>query len=278
MRNPGILALAESALADSWRRIKGDRCFRAKPVGYVNRPEDNLLPTVSLANIADDYRSAAGHELENKFCAAYSSSALVANCFGPFRKDGPIPVVAGANGLTSLRFEKRLPHGLPSESPNLDVVIAGADALVAIESKCTEHLRRKHGEFKCAYDSLVEKMEAGWREVFKAIRKQSDRFGGLDAAQLVKHYLGIRHSAKEHRKVLLYLFWEPLNAHTLLAFKDHRRRIVEFSEMVRGSEVEFQYQSYPELWRSWSSGASASPVVSEHLRQLEKRYSVELVV
>lgn len=194
----------------------------------------------------------------------------------PFRKNGPIPSVAGANGLTLLRFEKRLPHGLRSEPPNLDVVIRGSDVLVAIESKCTEYLRGKRGEFKPAYDPLVEKMEAGWRAVFQIIREQPDHFGGLDAAQLVKHYLGIRHSATEHRKVLLYLFWEPLNAHSLPAFKDHRRRIAEFSEMVQGSEVKFQNQSYPELWRSWSSGASS--VVSEHLRQLEKRYLVELLI
>jgi hypothetical protein len=183
--NSEILALAESALADSWRRMKRDECFRAKPVGYVNRPEDNLLSTVSLADIEEDYGGAAGHELEHKFCAPYSSAALVANCFGPFRKNGPIPSVAGANGLTLLRFEKRLPHGLRSEPPNLDVVIRGSDVLVAIESKCTEYLRGKRGEFKPAYDPLVEKMEAGWRAVFQIIREQPDHFGGLDAAQLV---------------------------------------------------------------------------------------------
>jgi len=274
--NSEILALAESALADSWRRMNGNKCFRAKPVGYVNRPEDNLLSTVSFADIEEDYAGAAGHELENKFCAAYSSAALVANCFGPFRKDGPIPSVAGANGLTSLCFEKRLPHGLRSEPPNLDVVIRGSDVLVAVESKCTEYLRGKRGEFKPAYDPLVEKMDAGWHEVFKLIRKEPDHFGGLDAAQLVKHYLGIRHSATEHRKVLLYLFWEPLNADSFSVFAEHRRRIAEFSEIVEGSEVEFQRQSYPELRRSWSSGAS--PVVSEHLSQLNKRYLVDLLV
>jgi hypothetical protein len=274
--NSEILALAESALADSWRRMKGDKCFRAKPIGYVNRPDDNLLSTVSFADIEKDYGGAAGHELEHKFCAAYSSAALVANCFGPFRKDGPIPSVAGANGLTSLRFEQRLRHGLRSEPPNLDVVIRGSDVLVAIESKCTEYLQGKRGKFKPAYDPLAEKMEAGWHEVFKLIRKEPDHFGGLDAAQLVKHYLGIRCSATEHRKVLLYLFWEPLNADSFSVFAEHRGWIAEFSEIVRGSEVEFQHQSYLELWKSWSSGAS--PVVSEHLCQLKKRYLVDLLV
>ena len=125
MNNSEILALAESALADSWRRMKGDKCFRAKPVGYVNHPEDNLLSTVSLADVEEDYGGAAGHELEHKFCAAYSSAALVANCFGPLRKEGRIPSIAGANGLTLLRFEERLPHGLRSQ-PNLDDVIRGS--------------------------------------------------------------------------------------------------------------------------------------------------------
>ncbi len=256
--------------------MKGDKCFRAKPVGYVNRPEDNLLSTVSLADIEEDYGGAAGHELEHKFCATYSSAALVANCFGPFRRDGPIPTVAGANGLASLRFEERLPHGLRSEPPNLDVVMRGSDVLVAVESKCTEYLSGKCGEFKPAYNRLAEKMEAGWHEVFKLIRKEPDHFGGFYAAQLLKHYLGIRHSATEHRKVLLYLFWEPLNAESFSVFAEHRRRVAEFSEIVQGSEVEFQSQSYPELWRSWTSGPS--PVDSEHLRQLKKRYLVNLPV
>jgi len=276
LNNSEILALAESVLADSWRRMKGDKCFRAKPVGYVNRPEDNLLSTVSLADIEQDYAGAVGHELEYKFCAAYSSAALVANCFAPFRKHGPIPSVAGANGLVSLRFEDRLPHGLRSQPPNLDVVLRGSDVLVAVESKCTEYLRGNRGEFKPAYNPLEEKMEAGWRKVFRIIREQADHFGGLDAAQLVKHYLGIRHSAAEHRKVLLYLFWEPLNADSFSVFAEHRRWIAEFSEVVQGSEVEFQSQSYPELWRLWSSGPS--PVGSEHLRQLKERYLVNLPV
>ena len=51
MDNSEILALAESALADSWRRMKGDKCFRAKPVGYVNHPEDNLLPPFLLRTL-----------------------------------------------------------------------------------------------------------------------------------------------------------------------------------------------------------------------------------
>jgi hypothetical protein len=270
------LALAKSALTQSWRLVKGDKCFRARPLGYLNRPEDNLLSTVSFVDIEQDYGSAAGHELEQKFCAAYSSAALVANCFGPFRNDGLIPNIAGVNGLTSLRFEERLRHGLRSEPPNLDVVIRGPDVVVAVESKCTEYLGGKCGAFKPAYDPLAEKMEAGWNEVFKLIRSEPAHFCELDAAQLVKHYLGVRRSATERRKVLLYLFWEPLNAASFSVFADHRRQIAEFSKMVQGSEVEFQQQSYSELWRSWSSGASRA--LDEHLRQLGNRYLVELLV
>jgi hypothetical protein len=187
----------------------------------------------------------------------------------------PILSIAGASGLTSLHFEQQLPHGLRGKPPNLDVVIRGSDVLVAVESKCTEYLCRKRGEFKPAYDPLVEKMEGGWQKVFKLIRETPDHFGGLDAAQLLKHYLGIRRST-EYRKVLLYLFWEPLNADLFTAFVEHRKWIAEFSEIVQGSEVEFQRQSYPELWESWSS--AASPFVSEHLRQLNKRYLVNLSV
>jgi hypothetical protein len=105
--------------------------------------------------------------------------------FRPLSEKRPHTKRSGRERVNVVAFEKRLPHGLRSEPPNLDVVIRGSDVLVAIESKCTEYLRGKRGEFKPAYDPLVEKMEAGWRAVFQIIREQPDHFGGLDAAQLV---------------------------------------------------------------------------------------------
>lgn len=194
----------------------------------------------------------------------------------PFRVEKvgrAIPSLVGSNALT-LRFEQPLRHGL-RRPPVLDVVVRGSDVLIAVESKCTEHFNKHHGEFKPAYDPLIEKMEGGWREVLEIIRCEPEHFGGLDAAQLVKHYLGIRHSSDEYRKkILLYLFWEPLNADSIGLFDNHRQQIEAFSRKVQGSEVEFFSQSYPGLWESWSS--EASPEMREHLNQLQERYLLKL--
>jgi hypothetical protein len=238
--------------------------------------KDNLLPTVRSEEIEGDFRAGGGHELDEKFCAAYSSSALAANCFGPFRvqKEGrETPPIAGS-GAMRLSFEHPLPHGLP-RPPFLDVVARGIDTLVAIESKSLEFLSSHRGKFSPAYQRIEKNLEDGWRRVYELVHADAKCFGGLDAAQLVKHYLGIRYSASEYRnKVLLYLYWEPLNAQSIKAFVKHRENIEKFSKRVKGSEVKFLSQSYPELFESWSN--VPSPEVRDHVNRLKERYLIPL--
>jgi hypothetical protein len=187
---------------------QGRRFFRTDNKDYVTLPEYNLIPTVSFADIEGDYATAAGRELAGKFCAAYSSAALVANSFGLFRNERHhlMPETAGFNALSLAGFEQTLPiAGLRGHAPTLDAVLTGGKSIVAIESKLTEPLTIKRGEFSASYDKLVPTMEDGWRKAFQIIREQPDHFGGFDAAQIVKHYLGIR-CAKAERRLLLYLF------------------------------------------------------------------------
>lgn len=99
----------------------------------------------------------------------------------------------------------------------------------------------------------------------------------LDVAQLVKHYLGLirlADRADEGRKrkevTLLYLFWEPTNAHDIGDCLSHRRNIEEMASKVSGSRIKFRSLSYPELWREWES----LPGISSHLANLKARYSL----
>src|SRR5450759_1463439 len=53
--------------------------------GYVSEASRNLIDGVHLNDFEADLRQGDGNELEGKFRAAHSSSALAVNTFAPFR-------------------------------------------------------------------------------------------------------------------------------------------------------------------------------------------------
>ena len=66
--------------------------------------------------------------------------------------------------------------------------------------------------------------------MYQQLKRAPDLFNYLDAAQLVRHYLGLKtqaapggvHAGK--RAVLVYLFWEPANAPDLQACANMQTR------------------------------------------------------
>lgn len=244
--------------------------------GYTRVPLDNLLPGVDPCVLAD-FSSGDGGELKGdlpKFCAAHSSAALAANSFGIFRFRPERLQLAGLGGFTEARFEWRLPTGLRGTPPNLDFFAAGPSGVVAVESKFTETLGSKTAKFAKPYDKVVARLaEPGWQALFGDLRGNPKRFTRLDAAQLVKHYLGMRYSLRERpgNHVLLYVYWEPLNAGDLFDFVVHRDELSAFSEAVDGSAVQFLGVSYPTLWDEWST-ADFWQEKERHIDALRARY------
>ena len=54
---------------------------------------------------------------------------------------------------THLHFDKKCAHGLVGRrSPILDVLVSGPNGVVAVESKCLEHLRPHMAKFAPAYE------------------------------------------------------------------------------------------------------------------------------
>lgn len=101
---------------------------QAKPdqKGYVHQARANLVEGVRFADFEADLRQGDGNELEGKFRAAHSSSALAVNAFAPFRSDAAALRLPGGSDFTSLSFERKCPHGLVGRrAPNLDVVVEG---------------------------------------------------------------------------------------------------------------------------------------------------------
>jgi hypothetical protein len=87
--------------------------------GYVSLITENLVPGVRLDQFESDLKVGGGHELEKKFRALHSSSALAINTFAPFTDSLPSLSVAGKNGFITLVLEKQLPSGLRGTPPGI---------------------------------------------------------------------------------------------------------------------------------------------------------------
>lgn len=249
---------------------------------YAADYQDNLLPGVDLGLVKEAFDAGDGGELKwrrsapPKMAAAYSSSALAVNAFGPWATHLDALSILQLGPFVGMAFEQKCPHGLQGRNPpNLDVLLLAEDRVVAIEAKCTEYLSPKTAKFADRYERLVpHRFEPGWLSVYEMLKEDPKHFKHLDAAQLVKHYLGLTWTYPAHPIELIYLYWEPFNAADYLAFQAHRDEIEAFAEMLAGSRVAFQGCSYRVLWREWEERMAELPWLSEHLTNLRNRYSV----
>lgn len=248
---------------------------------YCRAPELNLLDGVKLEDFEEDFRAGAGNELEPdgdkppKFCALISSSALAANCFGPFRRDPSSLTISGDSGFDELRFEAQCPTGLKGTPPTLDVLLSAGDRVLAIESKFTEYLTRKPAKFADAYNGLLDTLfEPQWAAVYEELKTDPMAYAPLDAAQLVKHYLGIRNTFPDKETTLLYLYWEPMDNPTGGVFEAHRNSVDRLTERTAGSIIGFESISYPQLWKAWAE--CESQALRSQADHLLNRYGLSL--
>lgn len=245
--------------------------------GYVCVARQNLIDGIELSDIEADFRQGNGNELEKKFRAAHSSSALAANTFAPFKSKFDDLQLFGAGGFKSLHFERKCPNGVEKLAPaNLDVLVKSPERVVAIESKCTEHLKRHKAKFSQKYDERITdgRRETSWFRVMKYLIDKPTAYCWLDAGQLVKHALALLHTYPKRRVTMLYLFWEPANPLSFPTFEQHRTEIGRFAESVDGDGPAFKSMSYQELWKSWDLQVGPD-WLSTHLRRLRVRYDVE---
>lgn len=104
------LEACRSTLIDGFHRLAPEVLLDEK--GYVSEASQNLIEGVHLEDFEEDLRQGDGNELEGKFRAAHSSSALVVNTFA-FLKTKPAELpIPGCCGFANLRFERKCPHGL----------------------------------------------------------------------------------------------------------------------------------------------------------------------
>jgi len=243
--------------------------------GYVAQPEENLISGLSLNDFADDLKGAAGQELMGKFRAVHSSAALAINCFAPLRASAHRFDIGQCGDLQVDGFERRFPTGLArAQAPHMDIVATGPGGMVAIESKCLEYLTPKRATFSPRYRTEIvdERCEGPWfAEMVRLASGTGPGYVMLDAAQLIKHALGLTRAAALPT-TLLYLFWEPMDAGLSPLFAQHRGEIDEFAARVEGSTLRFAAMSYPELWAAWDD--SGDPFLRAHVAALRARYEV----
>jgi hypothetical protein len=276
MAPAGLAVRARRALGDALHRIRPGAALDTK--GYVIQLGDNLLPGIARTDIEAAFGAGAGQELEGKMRAPWSSSALAVNSFARWQRDPGSLLLAGVTGYTeALAFEAKCPNGVSTIPPHLDVLLERGEAIVGVESKCTEYLSPKASKVAAAYLALAargdERAASGWFAALAHV--PSFRF--LDAYQLVKHYLGLARSYPGRPLLLVYIYWEPANARALPLFDEHRAEVERFGQLVAGDPgCRFEALSYGEHWRELDALRMKAAWVDRHLAQLRLRYEVEI--
>jgi len=236
--------------------------------GYTNKWEHNVAPGLPLAAILGDMAEGAGRELDVKLRAAHSSATLAINTFGPYREDHGQLHVCQSTGFRSVRFEAACPTGLSGTPPHLDLLAQG-DSIVAVEVKCTEWMKSRLAEFSPSYDQLEPTHgRSPWFAQIESLRAEPSKYEFLDAAQLVKHALGLEACFGATPVQLLYLFWEPANTAGWPECQKHRTETEALTAAVRGSTVELIGMSHAELLSEWER----LPRPPQHLPYLHLRY------
>lgn len=252
--------------------------------GYVRSLSDALIPglsTKALSAVRRDLAGKGGSELvprrgaQPKFHAAHSSAALAASTFAPWL-DAEEPLPLGEQTFQgSARLEVECPTGLRGTPPTLDLLLDGPQVL-AVESKCLEPFRAHEARFSDAYDRLVAEIaHRSWQAEHWRLVEDPRRYRHLDAAQLVKHYLGLKRRGHDRKTTLAYLYWEPSNADALLECAVHRAELREFQQQVSDPAVQLLAMPYPQLWQQWGH-ACCQGWLQDHARRLRNRYDAKV--
>lgn len=248
---------------------------------------DVLVDDLVVADVRAALRgiaAGAGGELKPtragnvSFCSAESSALMAVNFLAPAPSLAAFPEV----GDCSVRFERELRvAGVRSPvGPTLDAVLDGTLRTLAFECKTAEPWRwAPDVALSQQYDAPARRVSEGtWRSL-AALRSAAVSYRCLDAAQLLKHLLGI-HSALEAGTLrepvsLVLLYWRPSRpgSHGSM-FDALADELADFAGRLRDQPVEILGWSTDELLARWEGAGSAR--LGEHARELRARYDPAL--
>ncbi len=233
---------------------------------YVASLCENVFEGSLSEETQQDFKNGDGNETNDsearlaKMKALHSSSALAVNVFQYWQHKDVNPILyacrlSNRKGFeeksrpNTVRFEQKFEISNDKKtfprSPNLDVVIACDNMVYAIESKFTEPYKGKQKGLNEKY--LGDK--TFWRGIPKLeqlARENSPKnktFKYLDAAQLLKHILGLKTQKGKTGFKLLYLWYDVLGKDGF----EHRKEIEVFAEIAKKDNVQFRAISYQEV-------------------------------
>ncbi len=247
--------------------------------GYCLELKANLFQPLSACT-RRDLESGNGAELgsagaRGKLQAVHSSSALACNVFD-FWRGRDLEPLGVALGLPerpcSMRLEGQFKTGLRGTPPNLDVVFCGvAGTTSAIECKFAEPYAKAKSKnrFKDKYFESGAKLWAhhglhAAQGLAESLQAGQMAFTYLDAAQLLKHCLGLAHNADKW--TLAYL-WYDIGGDEGEAHRSEAGRFAEALAADGGRVVALTYQDFFARLAPTLPGNA-----SEYRRYLETRY------
>lgn len=249
--------------------------------------QDSLVEGVDAGRARQVFPTAdsKGGGRQPRLYAAQSPVMMLVNTMAPWLNDLSSLSVCGARGFRDLRFEVRMP---PVEGETwlwMTGLLISPQRIIGIESETTDYLSGHRVSFSDSMDAFWESRdENGWRREMIALQRGEHGYAHLDAARMIKQYMGLRLmlealSADGTRMVpatLLYLYWEPLNAARYGEFDAHHREVERFQAAVAGSDIDFVPMSYLDLWASWSRDDDAPRWLAMHIARLHQRYSFRI--
>lgn len=207
--------------------------------------------------------------------ALHSSSALAVNTFD-FWSGKSLRPVTSALGLhgdaQTFKFEAQFPTGLDGSPPNLDLAFyCAGDHVVGVESKFSEWLTPKSAAKPCFKEKYFPRNGSLWAEVglpgaqelAAALHDGRERFRHLDAAQLLKHMLGLG-TAAPGRFTLHYLFYDWPSPQSRL----HEEELTRFAQFV-GRDAPFSWSTYQDTIAALAANGAADQA---YLGYLQRRY------
>ncbi|SFN04570.1 PGN_0703 family putative restriction endonuclease [Thermodesulforhabdus norvegica] len=277
-----------------WAKNKGIKIIEKRNgntwTAYTEKLEDNFFLRSISEETKAELEKGDGNELSTKngkpkIQALYSSSALAINVFDFLRKTRRADIVMNiiANLFDSkttntdrllhgdICFEMKAPiKGIRGKSPNIDVVIVPyVDTIcevIAIENKFAEPYRGKkavHFSKQYFQEQFIWKKIPHVRRLADFLNNEEKSFNYLDAAQLIKHILGL--TSKPENFWLLYLWYDVPGEEGYR----HREEIECFKEVVEKDGVKFHHITYQELITKLSSYRDQFP---EYIEYITTRY------
>ena len=249
----------------------------AKSIFLPHVPQDHILRRLELAG---------GNEIESgKLGSPQSSAALAINSFGRFCLEPEcLPPLPGLENIdwpatrVDIEYSARFPWA-GGRHPWLDALVQTQEFHIGVECKRFEPYRdTKTASFSDAYwrDVWGENMTP-YLNVRDGLKNKTLSYKYLDAAQLVKHAMGLRTDyakGKGGKPILAYVYVESLSTSpikvTAQSVAQHKTEIEDFAKRVSCAEVDFVAFSF-ECW------LSTFPAHAEaHAQRVAERFELNI--